>query len=206
MVDDLFSYKTLTEFFTQKVQTSLEAQGARISKEVEFYLVQLLLHFSLSENFFSVDEKGRFTQRPLALKLYDATFAEHEGKRFYHLKSLGDTALYQAGVFYEGLCHQIIDVDYYINMGGQAYSSLANLSTTRSPVERLKEIFAELSENFRELVEVLYLSCESEIVRTDNDVLKLLDRYFKTRSKKAKELLSEQGIFPESLLQTKLVQ
>lgn len=206
MVDDLFSYKTLTEFFTQKVQTSLGEQGTRISKEVEFYLVQLLLHFSLSENFFSVDEKGRFTQRPLALKLYDAVFSEHEGKRFYHLKSLGDTALYHAGVFYEGLCHQVIDVDYYINMGGQAYSSLANLSTTKSPTKRLKDIFAELSENFRELVEILYLSCESEIVRTDNDVLKLLDRYFKTRSKKAKELLGEQGIFPESLLQAKLVQ
>ena len=119
---------------------------------------------------------------------------------------MGDTALYHAGVFYEGLCHQIVDVDYYINMGGQAYSSLANLSTTRASIGRLKEIFAELSENFRELVEVLYLSCESEVVCTDNDVLKLLDRYFKTKSKKAQALLKENGICLENLVQNKLIQ
>lgn len=191
------------EFFSSKVKFALQQQGVTVSGEVEFYLVQLLNRFAVSKNYFQATDEGKVEFRALALKLYDAVFDSPE-KRFYHLKSLGDTALYHAGVFYDGLYNQAVGVDYYISMGGQAYQSLANLTTSNE--RTLADLFAELSERFPKLVEILKLSSETETGSSDNDILKLLDRYQKTGSEKAKQLLKEKGISPEAFLPSKIVQ
>lgn len=205
MVNDFLSLTTnLLEFFKSKIQDSLDQQSLEVSEEVEFYLAQLLTHYSSSKNLFSKTDEGKTEYRALALRLHDAVF-DLPSKRFYHLKSLGDTALYHAGVFYDGLYNQIVNVDYYINMGGQAYFSLANL-TTSTTQKTLADLFAELSEKFEKLVEILKLVCEAEVAVTDHDLLKLIERFQKTGSEKAKKILQERGIQPDLLLQQKIEQ
>ena len=204
MVNGVLTKKNLIEFFSEKVKSSAQEQGADLSEDVEFYLAQLLTHFSVSKNLFEENDDGELEYRPLALRLYDAVFDTRPGLRFIHLKKLGDTSLYHAGVFYDGLYNQVVDVDYYISMGGNAYHSLANLST--SSEKSLADLFMELSENFAKLVEVLRLSCESDVVRNDHDILKLIDRYQKTGSQKARKLLEEEGILTDILTQGKIEQ
>lgn len=204
MNSTLTQIKALQEFFHKKVKEALELQKMSISGEAEFYLVHILSHYSKSENLFQTDSNGKVEYRPLALKLHDSVFSTESGKRFIHLKSLGDTALYHAGVFYDGLYNSIVDVDYYINMGGLAYHSLANLSTHHG--KTMADLFHELSVQFAKLVEILHLCCEVEVAHTDNDVLKLLDRYHKTGSEKARGILEEKGILLENLSNTKNMQ
>lgn len=203
-MSDVLTKKNLTEFFSEQVKLTVRQQKVRISEEVEFYLVQLLSHYAVSTNLFDVGAGGDVEYRPLALRLYDAVFEEHPGMRFTHLKKLGDTALYHAGVFYEGLYNQVVDVGYYINMGGNAYHSLADLSTHSD--RTLAPLFRELAERFPQLVEVLYLCCESGSAKSDNDILKLIDRYVKTGSQKAREILEEKGISTDILLRSPGVQ
>lgn len=189
----------LSEFFTDKVQNALRQQKLDVSGEVEFYLVELLSRFAVSENYFVSDGQGGVEDRALALRLYDAVF-DHPEKKFLHLKGLGDTALYHAGVFYDGLYNRVVDVDYYINMGGQAYLSLANMATVSE--KSLADMFAELGERFANLVEILKVVCEQENAGdSDHDLLKLLDRYHKTGSEKALQILKEKGLEPGLLLQ-----
>lgn len=185
----------LLEFFRHKVKEAIDQQKVSVSDEVEYYLVHILTHFSVTENLYARDTNGRLHDRPLALRLYDATF--DYSKRFHHLKVLGDTALYQAGVFYDGLMNQSVDVDYYISMGGNAYQSLANMTTYQE--KSLSDLYAELGEQFPGLVEVMHLCCEKEGELSNHDLLKLLDRYQKTGSQKAKEILTEKGISLERL-------
>lgn len=185
----------LREFFIKKIKAALLQQRLTVSAEVEFYLVNLLAHFADATNYFRTTLAGGRENRPLALRLYDATFQPE--RRFQHLKDLGDVSLYHAGVFYDGLYEQPINVDYYITMGASAYHSLANMTTPST--HRLSDIFAELGERFQALVEILYLCCEAEVANTDNDLLRLLDRYHKTRSQKAREILEGKGIDPARL-------
>lgn len=193
----------LPEFFTTEVKKALQRQSLDISQEVEFYLVHLLTRFAVSENFYKSASGGGLEDRPLALRLYDSVF-DPENK-FIHLKNLGDTALYQAGVFYDGLYNRVVNVDYYISMGGQAYCSLANMKT--SSEKTLADMFAELGERFPALVEILNLVCEKESTGDSNhDLLKLLDRYQKTGSEKARQILEAKGLDVELLLQPKNVQ
>jgi hypothetical protein len=180
----------LLEFFRHKVKEALSQQKVSVSDEVEYYLVHILTHFSVSENLYPRDSSGRLHDRALVLKLYDATF--DSPKRFTHLKFLGDTALYRAGVFYDGLYNQAVDVDYYIAMGGTAYQSLANMTTSQE--KTLADLYAQLSEQFPGLVEIMNLCCEKEVELSNHDLLKLLERYQKTGSQKAKEVLQERGI------------
>ncbi|OVE82009.1 hypothetical protein BVY03_01810 [bacterium K02(2017)] len=197
MVTPLTQKIVLEEFFHHKLKEALKIQDISISEEVQFYLIHIMIYFSKSENLFQKDENGQLEYRALALKLHDSIFATSHGEKYSHLKSLADTALYHAGVFYEGLYNQVVDVDYYINMGGSAYQSLANLSTGHR--KSLADMFAEMSFNFAKLVELLNLCCEKEEELSDEDILKLLDRYMKTGSQKAKEKLEGHGILPETL-------
>lgn len=199
VVTEITHYQVLREFFRERLKIALEKQKLSVSDEVEFYLVNILDHFSKSENLFTTTASGQMEDRPLALKLYDSVFSEQPNERFYHLKSLGDTALYRAGCFYDGLFNQAVDVDYYINMGGNAYSTLANLSTAMAHTKNLSDVFAELSEQFAQLVDVLNVTCGPETNSSNHDLLKLLDRYQKTGSKAAKDILEERGIRPDAL-------
>lgn len=179
------THSDLRTFFDQKVKEALEIQRLRVSADVQVYLTHILSSYAKSE---------KLEDRALALKLYDATFSQGQSEKFRHLKSLADTALYHAGVFYDGLMKQAVSVDYYINMGGMAYHSLANLSTIRN--HALSDIFVELSTEFKGLVEIIKLCCESDQVETDANLLQLIDRYLKTGSLKAKQILMEKGILP----------
>ena len=193
----------MVEFFSIRVKQAMQLQNLAVSQEVEFYLVQLLTNFAHAANLFQRDAEGKVEYRALALKMYDAVF--DEARRYHHLKNLGDTALYHAGVFYDGLFNQVVNVDYYIAMGGQACQSLANLSTTTAE-KTLADMYAELSERFPKLVEILKLTCESEASTTDHDLLRLLERYQKTGSAKAKQLLKEKGIPLDFAIQSKVSQ
>lgn len=198
-------YQTLQEFFHQRVHDAASSQKVDISPDVEFYLVCLLAHFSRTENFFQQDEQGRNELKALALRLADAAFTEKADQKFVHLKSLADSALYHAGVFFDGLLNKVIDVDYYIDLGGATYQNLAHLSTHHRK-KPLAEIFSSLSRQFAVLAEVVHVCCEQEVATTDADLLRLLDRYLKTGSQKAKEILEEKGILLDQPLTTSDVQ
>lgn len=197
MDGELTKNKGLQEFFFDKVKQALELQKISVSEEVEFYLVNVLTHYSRSENLFNKTPEGKIEYKPLALKLHDAVFDAPQ-KKFFHLKSLGDTALYHAGVFYEGVFKDVVDINYYIMMGGSAYQSLANMTTTVK--KNVSDMFCELSEQFRTLVEIMYLTCEKEVAVSDHDLLLLFERYQKTGSLKAQQILKQKGIDPDLII------
>jgi hypothetical protein len=204
MVPNITTSVALREFFYKKIKEALMLNQTEVSQEVEFYLVNILSHFSKTENYFHKGSDGKLEQRPLALKLYDAVFSENV-EQFEHLKSLGDTALYHAGVFSDGLVNNMVDVDYYIGMGGNAYLSLASMVTAPYQ-EHISDMYHALGNQFGDLVDVLGLCCEKETPLTDGDLLKVLDKYLKTGSERAKNILKEKGIIPDSFINQKPMQ
>lgn len=199
-MEELTKALNLEEFFIERVREAAVTQKTTLSADVEFYIVHLLTRFAHATNFFHTTTEGRIEDRPLALRLYDATF--DASRRYLHLKSLGDTALYSAGVFFDGLGDHRGNVDYYITMGAGAYTSLANMSTYSE--KRLGNIFDELGSRFPDFVEIVNLSCEHG---GDHNILKLVERWRLSGSQRAREKLVAYGISPDALLgSTKVVQ
>src|SRR6185436_20516423 len=87
----------------------------------------------------------------LAVKLVGARDAE-PATRVKTLKEVGDTSLYVAGFFAESLNRSLVDVDYYVGLGQQAYTQLAR---SLGPRKSIGEVYEELAAKFPRFVDVL---------------------------------------------------
>jgi hypothetical protein len=110
-------------------------------------------------------------------------------------------SLFVAGFFAQGFARKIIDIDYHIAMGGQAYSALAEaLARTRSHV--LGQVFGELSEKFQPMVDALNEVSEASYQHSDKDILRLYEVWLKTGSKRSFDILKRLGVDPTPAART----
>lgn len=193
---DLF--QSSREFFTQMIQDAFDRRQIKTLPLATSYLVDLLEHYLITEHLFDEeDQSGRKTRESLAMLFLKAGQSEPRVRREL-LKKLGDTSLYISGFFADSLQRKTIDVDYYVEMGGAAYSSLASSVTEES----YSELYREFSRRFLDFVEALtYISTQSQI-QANNNLLRMYDIYAQTGSAIAREQLLEKGIIalPQELI------
>lgn len=194
---DLSIVSEPTDFFKHQVTKALEHQKVAIDPSTEFYLVDLLSRFMISDNLFVVDENGgKRRQEVLALLMGEALSSNDPGQKQRGLKRLGDVSLYTAGFFSDSLQNKIVDVDYYIGMGRSAYATLAS-----SGFDLLfQKVFLELAENFHRFVDVLGEVSESAGTQDAKSLLRQYELWLKTKSERAERSLKEAGIIPNKAI------
>ncbi len=169
---------SLDEFFHEAVVEAIQEVELEASEPASWYLVGLLGDMT----------RARLTDEPLGVKL--AQSAADPGERVRTLKEVGDTSLYVAGFFAESLGRSLVDIDYYVGLGQNAYGQLArSLGTGRS----ICEVYEELSAKFPRFVDVL-----TEVrKRTDfatTDIGKLYEMWLKTRDEWIEKKLRAAGV------------
>jgi len=181
----------LSEFFREEVTEARESLGVDLSELAEFYLVNLLCDFSRK------DTAPATTNEPLAL-LYKKALDSSVVERVRILKNLGDTALYVSGFFAEFIERSLVDLDYYIAMGGNAYGNVSELVGSRPQGESHAELFEQLSRRFAVLVGLLNEIADRsrEVGETSEEMLRLYDRWIRTGSQRIQKLLVERGLMP----------
>ena len=177
------------EFFQTLVDDAISHQKIDTFPEARGYLVELLVHYVDANNLFSRDDQGRATQTTLAEAMLRATQAEAVEK-IETLKRLGDTALYVSGFFGDSLSRKIVDIDYYVNIGGAAYGYLAN----EIREDQLAKVFSEYSSRFVSYMDLLTYISQKSLVQSNSDLLRLYSRYLTTGSELAKTQLIEKGL------------
>ena len=183
---------SLQEFFKDSVAQALEKQRVAADDHTAYYLVNLLTLFARSDTQFD----GR---KPLALMLADAAEADREQRNFV-LQQVGDRSLFVAGFFGESFPRRLVDIDYYIDIGGAAYGTLSDSLRGTLRGRALSTVFAELAEKFRDFVDVLAEVREGGKAADDVDVLRVYEIWLKTRSLRAARMLRDQGIEPNQAL------
>jgi hypothetical protein len=174
---------TVEGFFHDEVDRAFRDKGLQPGTLVEHYVVQLLAAYAAQG----------IADAPLALKLASTLDAAPQERR-RSLREIGDTSLYVSGFWSESLSDKLVDVDYYISMGGSAYGELARGGPgwTGDPYGR---VFAELAENFMRFVEVLALvSRRTSHPANNTDVLRLYQRWQRTGSEAAAARLAALGV------------
>jgi hypothetical protein len=183
------------EHFRQTVAAALASQQVRAKEDTVHYLVNLLDHFAKSEHLFQPTDDGPALP-PLALLYARAVEAGDAESRRHLLRRLGDVALLIGGVFPGSLSRKRVDVDYYIGMGGSAYSHLSGMAHGSRQVAALRGVFAELSSKFRLFVDVLAEACEGSPLSSSLDTLRLYEIWAKTGSPRTAAKLRKMGIEP----------
>jgi hypothetical protein len=112
------------------------------------------------------------------------------------LQRLGDVSLFIAGFFARSFARKLIDIDYHIAMGGNAYSSLADSMQRSASGRGIAATYAELASKFQGLVDALNEVSEMSYVHTDADILRLYEIWMKTGSARAHGLLNRLGVQP----------
>ena len=166
---------SVSEFFHEAVTTAMKAQHVAAAEETEFYLVNLLTAYTTAV----VDEE------PLALKLAQASEAA-PGERVKTLKEVGDTSLYVSGFFADSLARRLVDVDYYMTMGGAAYGQLARLSRSAP--------FEELADKFPRFVDVLNEIRAATNFTSSSNVLRLYEQWRATGGEWLEKRLRASGV------------
>jgi len=187
----------LREFFHEALHGALERQQTSVEDQTEHYVVNLLTLFARSDALYeqstSSDQPTRL--KPLVVMLTEALEAPSAADRHRGLQRLGDVSLFMAGFFAQSFARKLIDIDYHIAMGGQAYGTLADaLARTRSRV--LGQVFAELAQKFQPMVDALNEVSESSYQHSDRDVLRLYEIWLKTGSKRSYRILKRLGVDP----------
>jgi hypothetical protein len=184
----VLSSQSIKDFFRDLLQRAMENQRAQVQPFTELYVVNLLHEYLLSEVLYVQSEDGRLEQRPLAFLLKEA-LEEAGPARMHMLRRLGDTSLFVSGFFPDSLARRssLVDVDYYIAMGGRAYDAVGTLAGHR-------DLWSELSGRFRLLVDLLNEVSERTLASTNLGLVRLYERWMKTGSERLATLLARQGV------------
>lgn len=189
-------------YFKELVRDGLQQRKVRTIPVVETYLVNLLQHYLDARNLFDekyVNEKGDKSPQTLA-ELYLTAQNSEVPARIEMLRKLGDRALYISGFFGDSLSRKVVDIDYYANIGGAAYASLAHC--TRE--DTLAKVYSIFSQQFLEYVDVLTHISHHSFIKSDQSILRLYERYMRTGSELAREKLHEMGVLTLPQDQVKL--
>jgi hypothetical protein len=188
----------LREFFKDSVHGALEKQRVAVEEQTEQYVVNLLTLFARSEALYETTPEGP-RLKPLALMLCDALEAPSVSLRNRALQRLGDVSLFIAGFFAPGFAARLIDIDYHIAMGGNAYSSLADTMQRSSSGRCVAAIYSQLAQKFQRLVDALNEISETSYQHSDADILRLYEIWMKTGSPRAHGLLRGLGVQPAAV-------
>jgi len=197
VAEPLLHTQSSLEFFKEQVEAACERQKVFPQPLTSYYIVSLLADFTHLGRCAAAE--AMTSNEPLGIRFARALQSAGQDQRL-GLKQVGDLSLFISGFFSDSLRHTLIDVDYYVSLGGFAYGSLGASPDLLSPT------FAELSDKFVSFVDVLAEVSERTSLTSHSDLLRLYEKWLRTGSRRNGDLLAEKGIVPnESLVRTSKV-
>ncbi|OGQ22788.1 MAG: hypothetical protein A3I05_01850 [Deltaproteobacteria bacterium RIFCSPLOWO2_02_FULL_44_10] len=182
----------LTEYFREKIQHALAITNVETSEMTEYYLVNLLHEFRRAETLHAKDGEQ---EKPLAILFLEA-MEGNLGTKTRCLKKIGDISLYTAGFFADNVKESVVNLSYYISMGGSAYRSLAAMFENETT---FGEIYHELGEKFSSYVNVLTEIAPWHNAENYQNLIRLYERWLFKRDENVANLLRRQGIVIDPL-------
>lgn len=194
MAEALVHDESPVEFFRDLVESALHRQHLSAREGTSFYLVNLLAGFVHGDRTSSGDEE------PLGVRFVKA-LQEAGARQRDELRRVGDRSLFISGFFADSLSRSLVDVDYYIQLGEHAYGSLA-----RQADGTFGDVFDELAAKFPAFVDVLGEVSERTAMASNADLLRLYEKWLRTRSRRSGDLLASRGIVPNASIGSRFIQ
>jgi hypothetical protein len=195
MAEALVRNESPGEYFRELVEAAMKRQHLAARELTSFYLVNLLTGFVHFDRSATPPE-----DEALGIRFVKALHAAGVRQRD-ELRQVGDLSLFISGFFADSLTRSLVDVDYYMYLGEYAYGSLA-----RQNDETFGDVFDELSGKFAAFVDVLGEVSERSALASNADLLRLYERWLRTRSRRSGELLAARGIVPNASVGNRFIQ
>jgi hypothetical protein len=177
----------VTEYFRELVDDVAGRQRLGLDPMTSYYVVQLLTTFARTD----ASACGAFwADEPMAALLGEAMAAGGSEQR-RRLRQVGDATLVLSGLFPDRLRRSLVDVDYYMRIGGIAYDSLSH-----DEADLFATAFAELASRFGAVADLLGDVGDRCQLGSPADLLRLYERWQKTGSARCARQLAAHGVLP----------
>lgn len=177
------------DHFKGLVREAIKHQKVQTNELAEFYLSSLLAEFVTSD---------KLTSEPLAITYLKALGVGRE-LQARMMKQLGDFSLFTSGFLSDSLKRKVVDIDYYMAMGTTSYNYLAHIHKEDRSLKGVAALFSELAAKFGTFMDVLTEVSERSRLTTSSDVLRVYERWLRTKSRQAERMLREMGIEPHKV-------
>jgi hypothetical protein len=194
---------TIREFFREVLTAAVRNQRVATHAMAVAYLTEVLAEFARAERFH--DQKEGFGDEPLAAQLCRAMQAAPD-TRVALLRRLGDLCLFVSGFFSDSFNRKLVDVDYYMQMGGGAYATIGATLRVKRGGEDFATLYEELAGKFDKYVDVFAEVSEQSQLSTNKGTLRLYEKWLRTSSERVGRELRERGVLPTDAVRTKFVQ
>lgn len=195
---------TPEQHFNELLKEACEKLDFKIAASSQTYILNLLQFYIDSRNLYSpfMDES---TEKPpdTFAELYLTALSLESPKNREYMKILADRALYLSGFFGDSLQKKSVDIEYYMGIGASAYQNLA--SWTKEETTAI--IYSQFSNKFNRYVDLLNYMSDKSATQSEQNILKLYERYIQTGSEVAREKLTQLGVvtLPKEQLKTKKI-
>ena len=195
MNEATFRNESPVEYFRELVESAMQHQHLAARELTSFYLVNMLA------GFVHVDRSPAAGEgEPLGVRFAKALQEEGIRQRDV-LRQVADRSLFVSGFFADSLNRSLVDVDYYMQLGEYAYGSLA-----RQGDGTFGDVFDELAAKFPAFVDVLGEVSERTALASNSDLLRLYEKWLRTKSRRSGDLLAARGIVPNASVGTRFIQ
>lgn len=177
----------LADYFRERLHEEGDKQRCPPQEDTLWYMGDLLARFGDSEQVFSYDD-GRLDLRPLALLYSDACESRDPRARCLLMRQLGDLALFIGALFPENYRRRGLYKDYFVGMGGGAYSYLSEHARHN------RHVYSELASTFAAMLELVARACSRHTRFDAADVLRLYQRWQQSRDPQAGRQLQAMGV------------
>jgi hypothetical protein len=177
----------VTEYFRELVDDVAGQQRLGLDPMTSYYVVQLLATFARTD---ATACEVFWTDQPMGALLGEAIAAGGSEQR-RRLRKVGDASLVLSGLFPTRLRRSLVDVDYYMRIGGIAYDSLSH-----DDLDLFSTAFAELASRFGDVVDLLGDVGDRCQLGSPADLLQLYERWKKTGSVQCARRLVARGVIP----------
>jgi len=177
----------VTEYFRELVDDAAGQQRLGLDPMTSYYVVQLLATFARTD---AAACDVFWTDQPMGALLGEAIAAGGSEQR-RRLRKVGDASLVLSGLFPNRLRRSLVDVDYYMRIGGIAYDSLSH-----DELDLFSTAFAELASRFGDVADLLGDVGDRCQLGSPADLLRLYERWQKTGSAHCARRLVSRGVIP----------
>ncbi|MCB0307828.1 MAG: hypothetical protein KDD48_00535 [Bdellovibrionales bacterium] len=190
----LETHESLVKYFYECLSRAQKNQNVSLHEVTQIYLINLLEKALCTKKIFASMDTQEM-EEPLAFLLGRALSSNTNFDKLGLFKQIGDRSLFVSGFFSDSFLRKVIDMDYYISMGGQAYRFASDLVEDQYKDKLFPEVFEELSDKFANLVDLMAeISEMSGLTKKDEDLMRLYERWMFTKSKRLYDKLKSHGI------------
>ena len=180
--------RNVRAWFYERLEESLSRQNIPASDDTRVYLVELLARYAERP-------ADGVVSRPLVFQLAEALEAVGP-ERLAKLRAVGDAALYALGFFEDFFERRGVSRAYVVTMGGRAYADAWSLAAFNPHEVARRDVYGELADGFEDFVEAIDDVRESTVLRTPQDIVRLYEKWKRTKSPRIAERLRSEGVFP----------